>query len=62
MIEVLVVFPSHSSQLPGYYRFLPNPFQRIIHLLLYHPTLYGLNTDTASLNNPKKLKRQYSPK
>jgi hypothetical protein len=37
----------------GKYRFNPNPFQLIIHTSLM---IYSLDTETASLNNPRKNK------
>jgi hypothetical protein len=36
----------------GHHCSLPNPFQFIVHLSSHHPTLYTLDTEKVSLNNP----------
>jgi hypothetical protein len=38
----------------GHDRFLPNPFQFIIHLSPSHPTLNTIDTEKTSLNYPQK--------
>jgi hypothetical protein len=48
---------SGIAPLLDYNHFLPDPFLFIIHLVSsYHPTLYSIDTENASLNNPPKRK------